>query len=214
MQPARDWFDGVARKEAPRPAPAPEPGPRAMEGFGRPRPGSGATSARPRSAAGTEPHGRHLQPRAARPASVTWACAITWVFCGLALLALLATVLVLATVPDLVFDEVRAQDPEALTSTGMSESEIASASLVTASLLILWCTASIVFAVFAFRRARWGRVALLASVGGAVVFCLASALASALMLLPLLLSTGTLSLLLRPSARTWFAGADRGSVAP
>ena len=61
-------------------------------------------------------------------------------------------------------------------------------------------------AVFAFRRAGWARVGLLASAGGAGGLCLVASLQAVFMVVPLFACVVTFSLLLRPDVREWFAG--------
>ncbi len=213
LQPARDWFDGIVRPAAPEVAAAPQGGPRSMIGFGRSSSGAGPD-------AGDGKHvGKHSQQAvltqaapvgpvaypapAPRPAPLVWACSITWGMCGLAVLFLGAVILVLATVPDVLFDELRAQDPN-FAGSDLSDTEIASASIVSSSLLLVWCLASILFAVFAFQRARWARIALLASAAGSAVLCLVGVLASAVLVVPLALSIVTVALLVRPQTVSWF----------
>ncbi|MEJ7832513.1 MAG: hypothetical protein WKF79_06330 [Nocardioides sp.] len=184
FQPARDWFDGIVREPVSRPAPAPR-GP--------------ADQATPPSPVTLVP-----PPRPdTRPAPLLWACGITWTFCGLAIVGLGISVAVLATAPDLLFDELNRQNSE-LADQGMTNDEITSATYATSAVLIVWCAAAIGFAAAAFSRRRWGRSALLVSTAIALALCLAATLASFVMVLPLIAAVVTVSLLLRPETRAWF----------
>ncbi|MDO9497946.1 MAG: hypothetical protein Q7J48_19740 [Nocardioides sp.] len=221
FQPSRDWFDGVVRRPAVEEAqstaqstaqsnagstagttpertvepslPPPSSEPRPMAGFGAAPVGY----APPVAAA---PLG---QP-AARPARLLWACIVTWTFCGLAIVAMGLSVLVLLTAPDLVFDELHRQNPD-LASEGMTDSEIKSATYVTAAVVLVWGGAAILFAVQAFRGVAWGRLALLVSAGSAAAVCLVGSVVNLLLVLPLVACLVTASLLMRPDVRAWFA---------
>lgn len=184
FQPARDWFDGTVREPVSRPNPPPFPA------AGQATPSAPAVPAPPR------------QP-AKRPVPLLWACGITWTFCALAIIGLGISVAVLASAPDLVFDELNRQNPE-LADEGMSDDEIRSATFVTSIVLMVWCAAAIGFAAAAFRRHRWGRTALLVSTSVAVALCFAATLATLVMVLPLVVAVVTVSLLLRPETRAWF----------
>lgn len=215
LQPARDWFDGIARPTAPQIEAAAQGGPRPMVGFGR-SPGGGSSGGSSGGSAGSTSSTATLtqtgvppanlsqaSPPAARPAPLVWACSITWGVCGLAVLFLGAVILVMATIPEALFDELRAQDPN-FAAAGLSDGEIASASIVSSSILLVWCLVSITFAVFAFQRARWARIALMASAAGSAALCLVGVLASAVLLVPLALSVVTVALLVRPQTVSWF----------
>lgn len=176
FQPSRDWFDGVVREPVSRPA-----GP----------PGADPTASVP-------------APRAVtRPASLVWACAITWTFCGLAILGLGISVAALATMPDLLFEELNRQNPD-LAEQGLTNGEIRSATYATSAVLIVWCGGATGFAVAAYRRRRWGRTALLVSTSIGLAIALAATLASFVMVVPLAAAVVTVSLLLRPETRAWF----------
>lgn len=212
LQPARDWFEGVVRPDPPAAAPVHRGGPRPMVGFGRPPSGTSSESApgsAPGSAVGasvaTAPS-TSSEPTAVpsrRPAPIVWACSITWAACGLGLLMLGGFIVVLATVPDVFFEELRAQDPN-FAGSGLTDAEVVSAGIVTSSLLAIWCVTSIVFAVFAFQRVRWARIALLASASGSTALCLVGSVASVVLVVPLVLSVVTVALLVRPGTVSWF----------
>lgn len=201
LQPARDWFDG----KEPVSRPAPEP---VM---------SSSSTASSASAASTAITGTPLTsqrpppPRLPRPGSVVVVCVLTWVLCGVAVVATLTSVLVLVGAPDMVLDQLHEQNPD-LADQGITDGVIMTATYVTAAVLVPWCVAAMVFAGAAFRGARWGAIALLVSALVAAALCLLAAIANAAALLPLTGCLVTVSLLLRPEARAWFAPGV--SVAP
>jgi hypothetical protein len=212
FQPARDWFDGKAAAPVERertgepgapsvfqapPPPPPPVEPRPMTGFGATTSEAWTSSVRP-----TGPP-RTAAP-AARPAQVVWACVVTWTFCGLAILVMGMSALVLLAAPDLVFEELYRQNPD-LRSEGLSETEIRSATFVLTAVLVVWGGAAMVFAVQAFRRVRWGRTAMLVSAALAGAVALVGAVLNIVLALPLAACLVTISLLLRPEVRAWFS---------
>jgi hypothetical protein len=234
LQPARDWFDGKparpeptrGEREAARSGPgpdrspwssaphapppdAPPPGPRPYPGFGAVPPASHTSTQvapRPVEAPPSAPSGPFLPPvRPRRPDAVVWACVLTWVFSGLAAFVMGISALVMATSPDLVFDELYRQNPD-LAEQGVSERTIQVATYVTASVTVLWSVAASVIAVLVLRRVRWARVALLVSASAAGALCLlAAALGSLLLVVPLTACAATITMLLRADVRGWAA---------
>ncbi|MCD4533385.1 hypothetical protein LRP67_04725 [Nocardioides sp. cx-169] len=211
LQPARDWFDGITPAPEERegepvgpsmfqspPPPPPPVEPRAMSGFGStPAPTTVRTPA-PMSS-------RPPADRAAgRPPALLWACVLTWTFCGLAILVMGLSALVLLAAPDVVFEELYRQNPD-LRDEGISDSEVRTATLGLAGVLLVWGGAAIGFAVQAFRRVRWARTALLVSAAGAAAVSLVGAVVSIAMALPLVACLVTITLLVRPEVRAWFS---------
>lgn len=226
FQPARDWFNGIARK-APEPkprsarvgaartgagtdAPAPPPPaatPRAFPGFGAP----GATP----SPVG-EPDTRQLVAgdrvdQSRRPRALVGACVLAWVCCALAIVVMVMSVLVLVAAPDLVFDEVQRQNPD-LADQGLTEAAITKTTYIAAGLATIWAATAIVIAVLAYRRVSWARLGLLVSSSIAAVFFLVATYSNFFLVLPLAASVATIVLLVRPEVRAWCA--SRGSVSP
>lgn len=203
LQPARDWFNG--KEPAARSVPEPV--------------GSHATTASSSAAAvwtaitGAPIASQRPPPlrRPPRPGPVAAACVLTWVLCGLAVVATLTSVLVLVSAPHTVLDQLHEQNPD-LADQGITDGVIKAATYVTVAVLVPWCLAAMVFAGAAFRGARWGAVALLISALVAAALCLVAAIANAVALLPLTGCLVTVALLLRPEVRAWFAPRD--SIAP
>ncbi len=193
FQPAKDWFDGKA-PVAPVAAAASE---------ARPRPAPAPPVVAPPTVAPP------------RPTSVTAAGIVTWVTCGLGLAIMGMTVLVLLAAPDLVFDEVRKQDPN-FGEDGLTESEVRRAAFIGCAIAGLWCVAAIGFAVAAFNGYRWGWRALLISTFAAGMGASLLMLGSLVMLVPLAAAAATVGLLLRPESRAWCRRTPRrrDSVSP
>ncbi|MDP2775641.1 MAG: hypothetical protein Q8O61_18960 [Nocardioides sp.] len=224
LQPSRDWFDGVTRRpavdaarsmaqsraETPAettaeppsvradepPVPPPSGEPRPMAGFGTAPVGYVASASTAQSPLATRP--------APRPPRLLWACVLTWTFCGLAIIAMGLSVVVLLAAPDIVFDELHRQNPD-LAAEGLSDSEIKSATFVSAAVVLVWGGAAILFAVQAFRGVPWGRLALLISASSAAAVCLVGSIVNLLLVLPLVACLVTVSLLVRSDVRAWFA---------
>lgn len=215
-QPARNWFAGLPPVERspdsrraidevadPRPLLAPErdrpvPHERAL---GTAEGGAAQHTAqlpqpRPASAA---PTGRGDE----RPGAVLGASIVTWSMAGLVVLLFGLTGLLMAASPDLLFDELRRQDPGFDTG-GLSDAALARGTVVICAIGVVWSLAAIWFAVMSALGRRWGRTALLISASVAALVCLASVLASILAVIPLACCAVTVHLLLRPESAEWF----------
>lgn len=217
FQPSRDWFDGVVRRQAVEAArsmaestPAADPPPESPAGppvpppSTEPRPVAGfGTAPVAYAPAATSPAPRPTGRPEGRPARLLWACILTWTVCGLAIVVMALSVLVLLAAPDAVFDEMHRQNPD-LASEGLTDSEIRSATFVLAAFVLVWGGAAVVFAVQAFRRVSWARLALLVSAAVAGVLCLLASVFNLLLALPLVACLVTVALLLQPDVRAWF----------
>jgi len=185
LQPARDWFDGITRQPAAAAAPvAPAP-------TGPPPPGQSwpAPYAVPQT----------------RPNAVVWACVLTWVCSAVAILGLLAASAALAFDPQPLLDRAREQNPE-LSSQGVTDNLLLGMTFAMVGALVLWCISAIVLAVFTFRRAEWARIMLVICAGTAAALSIGGLLFGAFLLLfSLVASAATVSLLMRPDVRPWFA---------
>ncbi len=138
----------------------------------------------------------------ARPDALVWACVLTWAFCSLAVVVMAASVVLMATNPDLVVEEMRRQDA-GLTA---SEAETLTGTInITAAIIGAWSLFAMVLAVLAFRGTGWARSALLASAAVAGVVCLFGAAYSLVMLLPAAVALAAVVLLNRSEVRAWFA---------
>ena len=199
LQPARDWFDGIApaagaanrerteRKKSPAAAGSPEWPP-------------------PASTEVIIPRKPVVSDSDARPKSVTVACVTSWVGTGFTLLFVALSLAVLSADPERVLVEVEKQQPEAI-SQGLTGDALISASFVVGGIVIGWCLLAILFATLAYRRSRWARIALLFSAAAATVLTAIGSI-GAVFLLPLLMAcVMTISLLMRPEVRTWYATA-------
>ncbi len=194
LQPARNWFEG-------RPAPTPPEPPQVALPVG---PAVEQPPAHTEPVAWPAPYGtRSPAPRLARPPAVVWACVLTCVFCGIVVAALGVTVLVMLASPDALFEELHRQNPD-LADQGLTDSEIRTASLITAGVILPWCMAAAGFAIQAFRRVPWGRRALLISGAVAGAVSLVGLFASPIMVLPLGAAVATVALLARPDVRAWY----------
>lgn len=172
-------------------APPPYPVPPPTIGYGAPAPWQpvGALAARP----------------VPRPLAVTLACVLTWVFAGLSLLMLLATMALLTVDSSLLLEEMHRQNPE-FARQGIADDMIVTGTYVVGTLLALWSVAALVFAGFAFAGRRWARTALLVCSAGAVILLLLSVVTGQLLLLlPLSAATATTTNLVRADVRAWFA---------
>lgn len=155
----------------------------------------------------------HVPETGRRPDAVVWACVLTWAFSSLALVVIVASVVLLASDPDLVLDELRRQNPDV--DLGDPDDLVARTS-VTASLAGAWSLAAIALAVLAHRRVGWARVALQVSAAAAAVACLVAAISSVVTLVPGVVCLLTAGLLHRPDVKAWFAAGrrDRGAMRP
>ena len=220
FQPSRDWFNGVVRESPPSESTqrsssssssssSSTTGPRPFPGFGSgPTPGAQAPPG-----PGDSPHtvdqvrgqAAHTSDRPSdRPSAVVWACALTWVFATLAVAVMASSIAVLAANPDLVFDELRNQNPE-LVRQGLSDDLIVRITYVTGGVVIIWSLLAILFSALTFHRVSWARVALVVSASASAGLCLVGTFGQFLLVLPLAASVVTLSLLVRPDVRAWFS---------
>lgn len=215
LQPSRDWFAGVQRRPDPTaspeppealattvPTPDPTPSePRAMTGFGVQQASTAPVTA-PAAPGAPAATGRPAA-RSPRPTALSAACILTWVVCGLVIVGLALSILVLLAAPEALSEEIRRQDP-GLAEDGLTISTIRAAAYLAAAVAVPWCAAAIAFAVVAFRGAAWGRVALLISAAAAGALCLATTFASPPLIVLVAANAVTVGLLLRGDVREWF----------
>lgn len=148
-----------------------------------------------------------------RPDALVWACVLTWAFSSLTLVVILASVVLLASDPALVLDELRRQNPDR--DLGDTE-RLVTTTYLTASLAGAWSLAAVTLAVLAHRRVGWARVALQVSAAAAAVACLVAAISSLVTVVPGIVCLLTAGLLNRPEVKAWFAAGrnDRGAMRP
>jgi hypothetical protein len=222
LGPARIWFDenvassgaqtaNAAHSAATRPVwpPPYDPGPPARpESAHQPTPPPGTDRSHLAPAIWTPPPtSRYGVPAAAapgaRPATLVWACVLTWVFTSLAAAVFVTSIVLLAQDPGVILDKMHEQNPD-LASQGVSDHLILVVCYVTCALLVLWSVGAAVLAVLAFRGKRLAMYALLVSTAGAAVFCLLGVLGSFVVLVPLAAAAVTIGCLLRPEVKAWF----------
>lgn len=135
-----------------------------------------------------------------RPLQVRVACILTWVFSALTGLAYIVVLVALAVDSSGLLKIMRDSpqwDPS------YDDNVVLVAIGVVSVLILFWCAAAMVLAVFAWRGARWAWGLLLASIGLAALV--------SLVLLPvslahLIVLGAAFGLLLSGPARDWFAG--------
>ena len=212
LEPSRNWFDGVRAPTPPERTPQgrPDASPQASP----PPPASpertAPTAPGPHHGFGTPPAAPvpiGTRPPERRPAAVIWACVLTWVLSGMAALIMGLSALVIALEPQLVFDELRRQNPD-LSTQGLTERAVQVATYVTAGVAIVWALVATVLAVLVVRRVAWARIGLLASSAGAGGACLVASVAQVLMVVPAFGCAVAFALLLRPEVRAWFSRHD------
>lgn len=144
-----------------------------------------------------------------RPTAVTIAAILTWVTSALFSASTLLAAVVTTANPSML-DSLVKKEQAVLESSGQGGVQISTDLLlvalwlVTAAVVLLAVTVS-VFAVFAWRRQEWARIALLVCSGVAAAFFLISALSSPATVLFLAAAVATFASLLRPETRSWFA---------
>ena len=131
------------------------------------------------------------------------ACVLTWLFAGLVLVVMAASIAVLAASPGLVFDELHRQNPD-LASQGISDATLRTITFVVGGVVAAWSLAALVVAGLAFRRVGRARAALVVSASGAVVCLLLATVSQPLLIIPLAASVVTLALMVRPEVRAWY----------
>ena len=209
FQPARDWFDGVARAPAPEPRPTPDafrdPARDPVRHASRdplldlPPPSAPPLHPAPYAAA---PSGQRVVP-VQRPQPVVWACLLTWVFSASAFALLALTFVVMLAAPDTVIEAAHRQNPD-LADQGVSDAMLRTTVYVTSVVVLLWSAGAIALGVLAWRRVRWAASALMASAAVAGGLCLLVVVSSFVLAVPLVACAATVLMLLRPEARSWF----------
>ena len=140
-----------------------------------------------------------------RPDALTWACVLTWACCGMAFVIMVVSVVLMATSPDLVLEELRRQNADlAVGDVGL----LRATTYVSASIAGVWSVAAMLLAVLAYRRVRWARLALVVSAAAAAVLCLLAVASTLVTVVPAVVCVATVLLLNRPDVRAWFTRHD------
>jgi hypothetical protein len=202
-QPARDWFDGVARqpREA---APAGTPvSPPVSPSPDAPQAPTQAPVLPPYPQFGTPQAPLPQAPPAPmrRPDPILWAAVLTWVFSTLTLAVLVVSCILIAGDSDSVIAEMRKQ--QAALDTTFSDHLILTLLIAMLVFGAVWALAAAVLAAFVWLGHEWARIALLVSAflaGGMSVFGIFAGGIS----LPLLVACGVvIRLLLDGRAAAW-----------
>jgi hypothetical protein len=152
------------------------------------------------------PYGQPSWPRpvARRPPSVQIACIVSGVFAGIGLLVGLLLAGMLAVASDTLVDEVTGMP--GWQDSGLDQSVLVPAMWVWAVLLVLWCSAALALAWFAWRGHNGARIGLIVS---AAIAGLVSVLVLPVSVAHLIACGAVIGLLLSPPAREWFSGPTR-----
>lgn len=159
--------------------------------------------AEPRQPFGTPPGPQPVSAQVShRPDAVVWACVLTWAFSAIAIAVMAGSSVLMATNPDLVFDELARQNRDL---PGSDPSTLTEATYATAAVAGLWSLAAIVIAAFAYRGQAWARKGVMASAAVVGVVCLLGTFSTLLLIAPASAALATVTLLNRPEVRAWFA---------
>ena len=120
-------------------------------------------SSRRRTPASAHPPGSR-PPNARRPAQVTWACLLTWGFCAMTIVTLVAGSLAVIADSSGVIDEARRQNPD-LADAGMSDRALLIGVVLVIVALLAWSVLAIVVAWFVWKGREWARITLICSAG-------------------------------------------------
>ncbi|MGZ4437646.1 MAG: hypothetical protein ACXVW6_08400 [Nocardioidaceae bacterium] len=140
-----------------------------------------------------------------RPASVTAAAWLTWIFAGLTVGVYLLMLVMLVALKEQVLTAVR-QDPS-LDNLNISGNQLIAALWVVGVVVIFWCLSAMVLAFLAMRRMGWARVLLAVSSGIAALFSLFATFTGAFFAILIAVACiATMVLMFLPDANAWFAG--------
>jgi hypothetical protein len=232
LSPSRDWFAGRSWSAAGRSAargpdpfapsqtstPSDEPQrthqtvpgasdaqpPPSSQVFGAPPPGDPTRTTQPVPPDWQASYGAPQRPsRGRRPGALAWACGITWLMCGVLSGLMLLFSFVFLVAREEMFAEIERQQP-GFDYQGLTQDEVVLGIYAMTAFVVAWCVAATIFAIFAFRGANWGRIALLASAASAGMVCLAMSLASPALLLVVVVTAVTVWLLFRSDVVAWY----------
>lgn len=137
-----------------------------------------------------------------RPTTVTIAAWLTWGFSALTLVAFMFVVLVMLAAKDDFIDAMRTE-PE-FEQLNVNTDDIVAAIWVVSAIVVIWCVASIVLAVLAYRRQNWARITLVVSAAAVTLFSLL-AITSIVSAVTLIAGAATIALLFTGGANQWYS---------
>jgi hypothetical protein len=206
LSPSREWFAGLPIPEPVKPV---KPGQAARDAnvhalSGQAAPEQSPTPSAPLSTDAPSPVGWSATAAAPtkRPDVVTVALVLTIVVAGLVFAMTLVSLVLIASQPDLVLEELHRQNPE-LEEQGVSETLLLTSSYVSGGLALVWSALAIVLAVLMAGRRAWAARGLLISAGACALFCVVATLATPAALIPAVAAIVTVSCLRRPDVRAW-----------
>jgi hypothetical protein len=193
-RPARDWFDGVnrPRREVVHPSGAREPGTEPMT--------SQASQAAPYAGFGA-PAGVETAERT-RPGQVTWACLLTWGFCAMTIVTLVAGLVGMIADSSSVIDEAMRQNPD-LAAAGLSDRALVIGVAFVVVALVIWTLLAGVVAWFVWKGREWARITLICSAGVTAGLAVLAVLMNVIALPLLIVSGVAMRLLLGREAAAW-----------
>jgi hypothetical protein len=142
------------------------------------------------------------RPRVARPRALLWACVLTWVCTGLAIVGLGLTLVMMGHDSGSVLDQMYKQNPQ-LADEGFSRHTILGMLVAVSAVALAAAVAAAVFAVLLFLRHHWAWFALLASASLAALLFLVASFGSPVAVVLLGACVATIVCLVRPEVRAW-----------
>ncbi|HWI42674.1 MAG TPA: hypothetical protein VNS81_03590 [Nocardioides sp.] len=143
-------------------------------------------------------------PPRPRPSALVWACVLTWVGSGLALVGLLMMGVAAAGEREELMDQLREQEGQMLDASGLTEHQVLLSLYVMLVGLALWAVAAIVLAVLAYAGRDWARITLAVSAACCGVLLLVMAIATPTLVVAVAGVAVTMWLLLRSDVAAWF----------
>ena len=212
LSPSREWFAGLPIPEPVKPvkpsravrdANVQAPSDQGAERAPTPTAPPSAPPSAPLSTE-TSPTGWPVTAAAPkkRPDLVTVALVLTVVVAGIVFLMTLVSLVLIASQPDLVLEELHRQNPE-LDEQGVSKTLLLTTSYVSGGLALVWSGLAIVLAVLMAGRRAWAARGLLICAAACALFCVIATLATPVALIPAVAAIATVSCLRRPEVRAW-----------
>ncbi len=218
LSPSREWFAGLPIPEKGKGTPTrmqawerpadqgaeqADPALRQLPTPGRTPDQTGGATQSPAPAAATGWSVSANGVRDDRPGPVTAALVLTIVMAGVVFLMTLVSLVLLATQPEVVLEELRRQNPD-LEDSGVTESLLLRTTYVMGALVMVWAAVAVALAFLMASRRAWAARGLMVCAAACGVFCIVAALASPVALVPAVVAVATVSCLRRPDVRAWF----------